>query len=264
MGDDETTFGSQLLLSLPAMSASDWEDAQRDWASLSTTAQDTTTVEDEYLQRSCALDNNDNSWTALMKEVYTQLQDYQASRYDNDSALTTRRLTLEPAENSNDMVVRTYLEILDAPNCKTGRMAVTWQIQPALDANQNETTAQVSGAAQLHICYSENDANVQLRASQDFTTAKASTAEEKVHSIVAQMEERTMSYEKKVARAVVAQVKAHETAWVQSLQAQLASRPTQHLKALRRILPITKTRFQWDAAVHKQVQLLNAREKHKL
>ena len=268
---DDTKFGTELLLSLPAMSASDWQDAQRDWKAVSGTATETAaTVEQEYLQRTCSStqeqqhnDDKMNNWTPLMQQVYTQLQDYQSERYK--ASKMTRRLTLQPVvdddnnHNNNNMIVRTYLEILDAANCQTGRLAVEWHIQPVLSSDdKTETTAHVSGTAQLHVHYYENDTNIQLVATQTFQQAPASTAEEKVNSIVAQMEERQLSYEVKVARAVVAQIRHHEDQLVQTLlHTTFASANChRHLKSLRRILPITKTRFPWNAAAHKQVQLL--------
>jgi hypothetical protein len=151
------------------------------------------------------------------------------------------------------------VELLDAHNSKAACLATCWTITiPDKDVQKSVNAVAVAGTAVLHSHYSEGTVNLQLRCHQPFQAATAGTEEEKVNSIVAQMEDRKLSYEQKVARAVVDQIAAHETAMYAKLSTRLEE--ASDLKTLRRILPITKTRFKWDAAAQKQVKLLNDRK----
>jgi Mg2+ and Co2+ transporter CorA len=102
-------------------------------------------------------------------------------------------------------------------------------------------------------------ARYQLRPTRHFEVQQAMTAEEQVNSIVAKMEARTMSYEDKVAKAIVKQITAREKELYEQMK-DMCDQIDDNLKKMRRILPITKTRFKWDASAQKQVKLLNERK----
>lgn len=188
-----------------------------------------------------------------MGAIRTKLTEYQNRYIEKD---LTARFTLQKSSDEEEgvMVARTHVEHLDSMNSRTGRWSTEWKIKPG-----KETEAEVSGTATIHVHYFENGANLQLRSSRQFDKQSASTAEEQVNSIVAQMESRTMSYEEKVANAILAQISSREKELYEQFLV-MCDEIDSKLKKIRRILPITKTRFKWDAAAQKQVRLLNARK----
>lgn len=217
--------------------------------------------EDEALaERLCSVSVSDpKDYTPLMTAVKSKLSDYYDKKY---SSKQTFRFTVQKKEDSSTaerppdgaMIVRSYIEHLEVSNQRTASWATVWSIHP-----DKETEAEIFGTAQIHLHYYENGTNVQLRARKFFPVDKAATAVEQVNSIVAQMEARTMSYEDKVAKAVVKQITKHENELYDHVKELCDEMIDGHLKKMRRVLPITKTRFKWDAAAQKQVKLLNER-----
>ena len=241
-----TEFGKELLLSLPP--GQDWAAVQGDVTTLG--AWDEEALKDLHV-RTCQSADDSTQDTPLMASVREKFADYQSKYTAKD--LTATRFTLTPVDDNGSMILHTYLEQVEKTNCRAASWATCWNIQP-----HEETEAQVSGTAQLHLHYYEN-ANVQLRTTRTFSPQSAETAKEQVNSIVAQMEARTMSYEEKVAKAIIKQITAREKELYQQMQ-QMQDEIGEKLKKMRRILPITKTRFKWDVAAQKQVKILNERK----
>ena len=268
-GNKDDLFAlEELVHSLPPISTSDWKAVQDDFEKLIGASLPETIVQ-EYNARRCLPtigkqdgDNNDrdnnSTKTPLMKAIQSKLDDYQTKVYKEKGldARSTLQHDEDNNNNKNDLIARTYVEQLDAHNCRTGSFACQWLIQPDPQA---EREAKISGQAVLHLHYYENGSNQQLRARRKFDVQLASTEEEKVHAIVAKMEARNMSYEDKVAKAICQKIEQHEQEVYRQLQ-EMTVELEEKLRKLRRILPITKTRFKWNAAAQQQVKLLNDRK----
>jgi hypothetical protein len=249
MSSKDLEFGRQLLLSLPPMEAKEFAVAKSDLTKLNAFQED---FLKEIDTRSCSGDVGGEDDTQLMALVRTKLTDYYQKYSDKD---LTARFTLHKSDQEEgSMVLRSYVEQLELSNNRTGSWATEWKIKPG-----KETEVDISGVAQIHIHYYENGSNVQLRATRHFEVQQAMTAEEAVNSIVARMEAKTMSYEVKVVKAIGKQITAREKELYEQMK-EMCDQIDANLKKMRRILPITKTRFKWDAAAQKQVKLLNERK----
>lgn len=260
-GNIDNVFAlEELVHSLPPLSSSDWKTLQDEFKKLAASLPDD--VVQQYNARRCLPkdDQGDNNSTPMMKAVQSKLDDYQTRVYkekDLDVRMTLQHVVDDESNHSkDDLMIRTYVEQLDTQNCRTGSFACQWLIQPDPQA---EREAKISGQAMLHLHYYESGSNQQLRAQRKFDVQTASTEEEKVNAIVAKMEARNMSYEDKVAKAICQKIEQHEQEVYRQLQ-EMTQELEEKLRKLRRILPITKTRFKWDAAAQKQVKLLNARK----
>jgi len=239
-----STIQHPILTSLPPLDQDEFDTVKSQLESLNISTEDA----DEVQKRLCQSDDP-SSDTPLMAAVREKLVD--ARRKYTSKGLISR-FTIEPADNGA-MVLRTYVEQVETSNSRRGAWSACWQIRP-----DEETEAFVSGSALIHVHYSE-EANVQLRAERSFEEERTGTNVEQVNAIVAQMEARTLSYEAKVAKAIVKHVGECEKKLCQQMLS-LCDDSYAALKKLRRILPITKTRFKWDAAAQKQVRLLNDRQ----
>jgi F-actin capping protein alpha subunit len=160
------------------------------------------------------------------------------------------------------LVVHTYAEHLDAANCSSGCWVGTWTMELL-----SEKDANLSGRVQFGAHHAEGQGvNVQTRIVCNFNAVlRVSTEEEMVNSMVAKFEKNTMSYAEQLATKLVEQIALYESQLYEALQEQNGEEQTyaanveEGLRKLRRILPITKTRFKWDSAAQKNVKLLNAR-----
>ena len=242
-------FGKELFRSLPPADKKESVAVRGDLSKLNA-------FDDGFLSeidaRNCSTEAETGGDTALMTAVRGKLSDYQSKYIDKD---LTARFSLQKDENEEGSIIaHTYVEHIEVSNCRAGSWATRWHIKPG-----KETDADVSGSAQFHLHYHENGSNVQMRAARDFQVQNAATAEEAVNTIVAKMEAKTMSYEDKVAKAIIKQISAREKELHEQLK-EMSEQIDGNMKKLRRILPITKTRFKWDAAAQKQVKLLNERK----
>lgn len=248
--EEEKDFGKVLALSLPPMPEQDLSMICMDLKKLGVFSEETKT---ELETRKCtiaAAPSSDD--TPLMAAIRSKLEDHLQHFKEKD--LTTRVLIQRLPEPEGAIAVHTYVEKLDVANFQTGAFSVAWNIFP-----DKETEVQISGSATLHSHYYEDTNNVQLRGRREYEKGTAGTAEEQVNAIVAKMEARTMSYEDKVAKSVAKYISSRETELYNDLKA-MGEQLDEKLKKIRRILPITKTRFKWDASCQKQVRLLNERK----
>jgi len=197
----------------------------------------------------------------LAKAVDTKLSDFLETLYGSKANVISRHaVEIQQQQQSDDkknavvLIVRTYAELVDNPNKLSGYCAGEWTCEPV-----SEQVVYVAGQLDIHAA-SEEKANCHLRLSRTLPRRKVETAEEKVNAIVAKMEARRMSYEEKVAKKLVQYLtKSYEEAY-RDVTNRLYGELDENLKLVRRILPVTKTRFKWDVAAQKQVTLLKERE----
>lgn len=210
----------------------------------------------EHAIRTCTGNNNAESAQASAKiidHIRTKMNEYQSTRY-TVKGITARCSVVVVDDDDNAIAVHTYAEHLDAGNCSAGSWVAAWRVQIL-----TEKEAQLSGSVQLHVHYSEGGSNVQTRATREFAVATVSTEEELVHSLVAKFEKSTMSYAEQLAVKIVTQIGLYEEQLHDALSNLFETDVEDALRKIRRILPVTKTRFKWDSAAQKNVKLLNSR-----
>jgi F-actin capping protein alpha subunit len=234
-------------------------------------------------QGSSSSSNSESVSAQIISESPSTLLDYlQIKLHDYQDRYRTKRVTarysvaaaaaagaqvvkgsdgLDAATSDDDddgdaltLQVHTYAEHLDAANCHAGSWSAAWHIQVV-----SEQEAHLSGCMAFHGHASECGSNVQTRATRTFARVTIGAQEEVVNSLVAQFEQSTLSYDEQLATKIVDQIARYETEWHEALNEMYNSNVEEALRKLRRILPITKTRFKWDSAAQKNVRLLNAR-----
>jgi len=243
------TSAGDLLLSLPLMERQDWKMVQSDLAKLGASDSGIAAANKQRSQSECANNEPEEIKDGQMQHIMNKVKDYQSKRYQ-----CTARCSLE--KNSDDgpttWTIRTYCQHLDPSNCLAGSLSGEWTLQIT-----TEKTAELTAVLAWHAHYAEN-VNVQTRSRRSYDTKQVTTAEEKVNSMVAMFEKDQMSYEEQLACAVIKKMEAWELEFYDAL-AGMEEAPDL-VRPLRRILPITKTRFKWDSAAQRNVQLLNARK----
>jgi capping protein alpha len=249
----DTDFGRDVMLSLPPMET-------KGMAALKSHLTKLNAFDDNFMNdlnaKTCSLtiDSNDNATTPLMAAIQEQVEAYQ-SRYAAKDL--TARLTVQAtpyADGEQQMTAKTYVEKLESPNCRAGGWSTTWNISPI-----TETKVEMGGTTHVHLHYYEGGSNIQLRATRQYPERPVGTEEEAVNAIVAKLEARNMSYDEKIAKATAKEIAAREKEFYEQMKGACED-AEESLKKMRRILPITKTRFQWNGAAQKQVRLLNDRK----
>lgn len=241
-------FGKQLLFSLPPLESKD----------LNTTVladlKKLNAFQESFLQefsvKQCTEEVPKGS--TQIEFVKGKLTDYQQSLY-TDKGVTAHHTVIEKGK---EFVIRTYAEHLDTHNCMTGSWSAEWKI-----LIRGEKEADLGGNVKLHAYYYEEGSNVQMRADKDFVSKPIEAKDEKVNSMVAKFEKQKMSYEEQLSKVIVDEITSHEKEMYNQLASMVEELGDSTLKKFRRILPVTKTRFKWDADSQRQVRLLNARKK---
>lgn len=263
-----TTAATDLLLSLPPMESQDWKIAQGRMSQLllephraAASSEECTAEEaaEKRAQAQCTAADIREPTESQFRHISERLRDYQSKRYATTAARCSLVVVRHEEEDNNATknsacTIRTYCEHVDRSNCLAGALAGEWHVTIT-----SEKTADCRATLRWHAHYAE-DCNVQTRSAREYAAAEVSTVEEKVNAMVKRFEQEQMSYEEQLARAVVQHMERWEEDFYQALATHLADAPDL-VRPLRRILPITKTRFKWDSAAQKNVQLLNARKK---
>lgn len=221
-----------------------------------------------------------NMYSEHITQLQKQIQDYQTSQYSEKSNVmasfqvtTVNTITTEPS----DIIVRTYVEYIDTANCSTATWEVTWTIQIV-----DDLTATLSGTIRIHTHYYENNTNSQMQCQEEVVKNHTlSLQEEKVNSLVAKFEKNTLSYAEKLVTKIVQYIIRTEEEFYTTIVDHF-SNDSHHvddndqlimihdqLRSLRRILPITKHKFQWNqkqSSQHKnmmvQQQMMLMRQHH--
>lgn len=236
---------SEILLSIPPLSQEGTNNIIAALKSLSLVDKET-----ENLFRESKCENKKSTedlcelGSALMKRIEACL-----AKYSNSPKLVFTQ------ETESSYEIRIYIEVLDDANRRSGSWAVLWKIQRV-----SETDAEVSGCFKFH-GYSWEDGNYQIESCKELEKETVSTVEEKVNSIVAKFEHQKMSYDEKLSKAIVQHLSTKQDDFQLEIGCLFSeSTVEENFKKLRRILPVTKSRFKWDVAAQKQVSLLNARK----
>jgi hypothetical protein len=134
----------------------------------------------------------------------------------------------------NSLTVTSYAERVDAANCNSGSWFAQWTIQ-----TEGASEASMSGKVTVQ-AYSYEDSNVQLQTTMDF--AETAVGAQGGNDLC---------------EALVAQISTWEGRLVGTLQ-ELFDEMNDKLKSLRRTLPVTRTRMDWNVITHRMVKTLGA------
>lgn len=230
MSDDGSNFARDIILSLPPMEPREWNMTKADLTKLGLYCDD---VAKERNAKLCAIDvveNPANPANPLSDSLKTAMKDHQEQQYKAKATVTARSSV--SAEEDGSIVVRSYAEHLAAHNCTTGSWLANFVVTPG------EGEVEMTGKVELHVYYYEGGVNVQMRATREFPATKLESS----------------------APVIVEKISEWEKELYNQLSSMFADGEIDcKLKKIRRILPITRTRFKWDAAAQASVKLLNAR-----
>lgn len=163
----------------------------------------------------------------MAKALHEKLQDYQKENLKQ--GMTTRvALTQGP---SKELVVHTYAEKIDATNQHAGSWKATWTVDKL-----TSTQGQISGSVIVQ-SYAHEEGNVQLKIVKEFPAV-------------------TVTDEASLADGLIQQIQSWETILLGILATMNEDVSAEHLRSIRRVLPITKTKMNWDAIAHRSVKTL--------
>lgn len=169
-------------------------------------------------------------------------------RYQSDNFLSkpgvSARVAMTSVRNSKSdadcgkLLVHTYAEKIDTSNKFSGNWKATWTIDKV-----ESGVGEISGHVAVR-SYAYEDGNVQLKITKEFPpvmVGKVSLEEDEDPSLVDGMVQQIMQW---------------ETVILGVLACMNESVTNDHLRSIRRILPITKTKMNWDAVAHRSVKTL--------
>ena len=173
---------------------------------------------------------------ALASSLREKLKTYQDAVFGSKAGVTAR-VALVPGEEKSSLVVHTYAEKLDMSNQYTGAWKASWTV-----TSEGTDKAEISGMVRLHT-FSYEDGNIQLRTNRDFEKTEVTAGDD-------------------LSESVMNKIKEWE-AQVVSMLAELRDSVGDHLRPIRRVLPITKTKMKWDVVAHRNVKVLHKTSKPK-
>jgi hypothetical protein len=172
--------------------------------------------------------NQPNLSHPLAEPLREKLKDYQEKTFGSQAGVTARVAMLQAG---NDLIVQTYAEKNDTANMYTGYWKATWNISAELGV------AHISGQVDLHTM-SYEDGNSQMKTSKTFEMESVGKSEE----------------DGTLEGGVVQQIIDWE-AGVLGIVKGLHDATNDHLRSIRRVLPITKTKMKWDVEAQRSVKL---------
>jgi len=261
---------ARLLASFPAMEEPEWNVlAKQNQILQHLYNHDKEQVLQDHAIQTCSSSSKDTTpkvSTDLSKALTSRLQDHQQSLYLSKTQKSLQAqctvCDVDATESSSSdnnntygsQMIHTFVQVLDLKNQSTGYWAGQWTVQ-----RLTETEATLEGTVTIH-CFNQEQSSTHWQMKQHFDVMTVSTVEEKVNAIVAKLEQSQLSYDEKLAQKLVTTITRKEDDVYQQIDSEVYEGLDTQLKQLRRILPVTKTRFKWDAAAQKQVVLLNARK----
>ena len=203
-----------------------------------------TEVQDELKELQCIDDANISNELELdhpiAKPLHEKLKQYQTDNFLSKPGVSAARIAMTTDKNnSNQLLVHTYAEKIDTPNQYSGCWTATWTIDKV-----ELGVGEISGHVVVHSCAYE-DGNVQLKITKEFpriTVGKAASCKS--------------DEEPSLEDGIVQQITKWEMIILEILASMKDSITSDHLKSIRRILPITKQKMNWDANAHRSVKTL--------
>lgn len=179
---------------------------------------------------------NDLDQHPFAKPLHEKIEQYQKDNFLSKPGVSAR---LAMTKGDGDLLlVHTYAEKFDAPNQYSAHWKATWTI-----GNVQSDTGEISGQVAVHSSAYE-DGNVQLKIDKVFPAVlvgKTALKEAEEPSLVTGM---------------VKQIMKWETIILGILESMNDSISSDHMKSIRRVLPVTKTKMNWDVVAHRSVRTL--------
>ena len=173
----------------------------------------------------------------LAGPLTAKLEQYQQDNFANKQGVQAR-MSIQNGNTSKELIIHTYAERIDAPNQLSGYWRATWTL-----SNITSDSVDMSGRVQIHsYAYEEGNAQATLDKILDQTHV--------VKSAPKKDEEPTLLY------SIMKQIMEWELHVLGLLQAMNEGGTGEHLKAIRRVLPITKTKMKWDVVAQRSVKTL--------
>lgn len=170
------------------------------------------------------------------KPLHEKIEQYQKDNFLSKPGVSARVAMTNG--NDDQLIVHTYAEKIDASNQYSANWKATWTIEKVeLDVGE------LSGNVAVHSCAYE-DGNVQLKINKEFpvvVVGKVALKEGEEPSLV---------------NGMVQQIMKWETIILGILESMNDSISSDHLKLIRRVLPFTKTKMNWDVVAHRSVKTL--------
>jgi hypothetical protein len=202
-----------------------------------------TEVQDDFKELQCIDDVNTSNELdhPIAKPLHEKLKQYQNDNFMSKPGVSVARIAMTTGvqNNSSQLLVHTYAEKIDTPNQYSGCWTATWTIDKV-----ELGVGEIYGHVAVHSCAYE-DGNVQLKITKEFpciTVGKAASLK--------------ADEEPSLEDGIVQQIMKWELIILEILESMKDSVTSDHLKSIRRILPITKQKMNWDANAHRSVKTL--------
>lgn len=173
----------------------------------------------------------------IAKALHEKMEEYQKENFLSKPGVTAR-VALTKGDSDKQVLVHSYAEKIDATNQHSGNWKATWTID-----NVGANEGQISGRVVVQ-SYAHEEGNVQLKIDKEFpavTVGKVALNE---------------GEEASIAGGMVQQIQKWETIILGILASMNDNISSDHLRSIRRVLPITKTKMNWDAVAHRSVKTL--------
>jgi hypothetical protein len=174
-------------------------------------------------------ENTSHPLAATLKD---KLDNYQHKTFGKSKGVTAR-VVLVSGESPAQIVVQSYAEKIDDHNQYTGFWKATWTIETA-----SSDKADICGDVQVHTC-SYEDGNTQMKTHKVFDAVSVGKKSERDEAPT-------------LAQGIVDQIVDWEHQ-VLGILAELHDLSSEHLRHIRRVLPITKTKMKWDLVAQQSV-----------
>lgn len=172
----------------------------------------------------------------LAKPLHEKIEQYQKDNFLSKPGVSAR-VALTKGDD-DQLLVHTYAEKIDASNQYSANWKATWTVEKV-----ELGVGDISGRVAVHSCAHE-DGNIQLKIEKEFppiVVGKVSLKE---------------GEEPSLANGMVQQIMNWETIILGILESMNDSISSDHLKSIRRVLPFTKTKMNWDVVAHRSVKTL--------
>jgi len=188
-----------------------------------------TKAQNEFKESRNQQDSSDHPIAGALKE---KLDQYQKENFVNKPGVTARAVLAKGESNKNQILVKTYAEKIDVPNQHSGNWEATWTIE-----STGTSSGEISGRVIVH-SYAHEEGNVQLKINKEFPPVMVG------------------GDKSSLASDIVQQIMKWETIILGILASLNDDVSSHYLRSIRRVLPITKTKMNWDAVAHRSVKTL--------
>jgi len=180
-------------------------------------------------------DDSDGCIASLSKAM----DDYIALKFSSTGVRAVHDVTASAAEGAQTLTIATYAERIDLHNHHAGSWKGDYTICPS--------TGSVSGNVTIHAHTFENGGNVQLHSNISL----------EAKNVGACLPTDDSDKQSTWAKAVTRQIESWEDNDVmEGLSGMYESMGNSYLKSLRRVMPITRTKMEWNVMAHRVVHTL--------